>query len=393
MPMTFGPLNQNGGERRLNVLITRARRRLEVHANFTADDLDTERTDARGIEALKAFLRYAETGILDVPKTSGEEPGSPFEEAVAESLNELGHTVRHQIGSAGFFVDLGVVDPQRPGRYLLGIECDGATYHSARSARDRDRLRQAVLEARGWTIHRIWSTDWFRNSRREIERVDGAIKRAAQAQTAVVQPKPPAEPPLERADVDEATPFRGDRGSQPYRVASLNAQIHLLGFDGVDDGTLIQWILEVVQVESPVHVEETAFRIASAAGHQRTGKRIRSRVRKAAQRLSKGGRLRMVGNFLWRVDHERMEFFRRRDDLPGRMRKPDVIAPEEIGAALRYAVQTSFGIGANDAVVEASRLLGFKRVGPDIKATFAGVLDDLVERGVFEKRGEQLHSR
>ena len=308
MPMTFGPLNQDGGERRLNVLITRARRRLEVHANFTADDLDTERTDARGIEVLKTFLRYAETGILDVPKASGEEAGSPFEEAVAESLSKLGHTVRHQIGSAGFFVDLGVVDPLRPGRYLLGIECDGATYHSARSARDRDRLRQDVLEARSWTIHRIWSTDWFRNPRRELERVDGAIKRAAQAQTAVVPPKAPPEPPLERADVGEATPLQGNRGSQPYRVASLNVQMHLLGLDNVDDGTVIRWILEVVRVESPVHVEETAFRIANAVGHQRTGKRIRARVRRTAQRLSKGGRLRMAGGFLWRVDHAEMEF-------------------------------------------------------------------------------------
>ena len=140
MPMNFGPLNQDGGERRLNVLITRARQRLEVYANFMADDLDLARTSARGVAALKTFLQYAETGILDVPKASGQDADSPFEEAVADELRARGHTLDHQVGSAGFFIDLAVVDPRRPGRYLLGIECDGATYHSARSARDRDRL-------------------------------------------------------------------------------------------------------------------------------------------------------------------------------------------------------------------------------------------------------------
>ena len=183
MPMNFGPLNQEGGERRLNVLITRARRRHEVHANFVADDLDLDRTNARGVEALKTFLKYAETGLLDVPKASGQEADSPFEEAVADALRARGHTVAHQVGSAGFFIDLAVVDARQRGRYLLGIECDGATYHSARSARDRDRLRQQVLEGLGWTIHRIWSTDWFMHRKRELERVEEAIRRATSTAT------------------------------------------------------------------------------------------------------------------------------------------------------------------------------------------------------------------
>ena len=174
MSMNFGPLNQDGGERRLNVLITRARRRLEVHANFVAGDLDLSRTGARGVEALKTFLKYAETGVLDVPRATGQEADSPFEEAVAETLRARDHDIHHQVGSAGFFIDLAVVDPRQPGRYLLGIECDGASYHSARSARDRDRLRQQVLEGLGWTIHRIWSTDWFKYPRRELEKDPGS---------------------------------------------------------------------------------------------------------------------------------------------------------------------------------------------------------------------------
>ena len=145
LPMNFGPLNRDGGERRLNVLITRARRRCAVYCNFQGADLDLRRSRARGVEALKTFLEYAEKGIIDIPRATGREADSPFEEAVAARLRKLDLDVDHQVGSAGFFIDLAVRDPLRPGRYVLGIECDGAAYHSARSARDRDRLPQQVL--------------------------------------------------------------------------------------------------------------------------------------------------------------------------------------------------------------------------------------------------------
>src|SRR5690606_20332667 len=139
--------------------------------NITADDIDLNRTQSRGVQSLKVFLKYAESGILGVPKATGKPFGSPFEESVHDALTKLGYEVKGQVGSGGFFIDLAVVDPDVPGRYLLGIECDGATYHSARSARDRDRLRQEVLEGLGWRIYRIWSTDWFRHPKRELERV------------------------------------------------------------------------------------------------------------------------------------------------------------------------------------------------------------------------------
>jgi len=154
--MNFGPLNKQGGERRLNVLITRARKRCEIFTNITSDDIDLRRTQSRGVQVLKKYLKYAQSGQLDIPMASDREADSPFEIAVAKKLRERGYDITHQIGTGGYFIDLAVVDNQKPGRYLLGIECDGAMYHSARSARDRDRLRQEVLENLGWQIHRIW---------------------------------------------------------------------------------------------------------------------------------------------------------------------------------------------------------------------------------------------
>jgi very-short-patch-repair endonuclease len=163
MAMNFGPLSLEGGERRLNVLISRARERCEVFSSITADDIDLQRAKSRGAAAFKTFLRYAATGVLGIERPKGEDDDydSDFERQVALALKGHGYEIHHQVGTAGFIIDLAVVDSVRPGRYLLGIECDGATYHSSRSARDRDRLRENVLKDRGWRIHRVWSTDWF----------------------------------------------------------------------------------------------------------------------------------------------------------------------------------------------------------------------------------------
>src|SRR5215471_9051688 len=177
----FGPVNRAGGERRLNVLITRAKLGMEVFSNFCADELELEASASHGVRALKHFLKYAETGELEIPRETGREADSPFELEVMLALRERGYQLEPQVGTAGYFIDIGVKDSEYPGRYVLAIECDGASYHSARSARDRDRLRQGVLEGLGWRFHRIWSTDWFRNPGKETDRAVTAIKGARQA--------------------------------------------------------------------------------------------------------------------------------------------------------------------------------------------------------------------
>ena len=178
MAMRFGPLSADGGERRLNVLISRAKRRCEVYASITDDDIDLERGKGKGVVAFKLFLHYARTGKLGLSERTGRDMDSVFEEQVADALQARGYQVHPQVGLAGFFIDLAIADAERPGRYILGIECDGVAYHDARSARDRDRLRQAVLEDHGWIIHRIWSSDWFQRPKAELEKVIAAIERA-----------------------------------------------------------------------------------------------------------------------------------------------------------------------------------------------------------------------
>jgi very-short-patch-repair endonuclease len=171
LAQNFGPINASGGERRLNVLFTRAKFRLDVFCSFDPTMLRVNESSPRGLGVLRDYLRFAQEKNLETGRFTAREPGSDFEIEVSRALRAHGYDVHPQVGVAGYYLDLAVVDPNRPGRYVLAIECDGATYHSARSTRDRDRLRQEVLEHLGWQVHRIWSTDWFRDPRGETARL------------------------------------------------------------------------------------------------------------------------------------------------------------------------------------------------------------------------------
>lgn len=179
MHQRFGPVNKAGGWRRLNVLFTRARKRIHLVTSMVHSDvqLDTKQAES-GRTFLRKYLQYAETGHLPDSGTAGFKgtPDSGFEESVARSLLGLGYEFHYQVGVQGFFIDIGVVHPDQPGQYLCGIECDGAAYHSHPIARDRDRIRQEILENRGWKIFRIWSTDWYRNRKLEIERLHAFLR-------------------------------------------------------------------------------------------------------------------------------------------------------------------------------------------------------------------------
>jgi len=172
----FGPINGPNGWRRLNVLFTRAKKRMEVFSSMKHEDIMIG-PGAEGRIALRKFLKYAESGMLpDLGHTTERGPDSDFEVAVAKVINNIGFETELQVGVSGYFIDIGVYHPNRPGEFILGVECDGATYHSSKSARDRDRLREEVLVRRGWNIHRIWSTDWFKCRPDEIERLKNRLQ-------------------------------------------------------------------------------------------------------------------------------------------------------------------------------------------------------------------------
>jgi very-short-patch-repair endonuclease len=389
--MSFGPLNLDGGERRLNVLITRAKQRCEVFSNFTADDLDLARSKARGVAALKSFLYYAQHGRLNVPQASSEEAESPFEERVRRALTGLGYTVRPQVGSEGFYLDLAIADPEQPGRYLLGIEGDGAMYDSARSARDRDRLRQQVLQNVGWTLHRIWSTDWFRDPARELQRVEAAIRQAGNPaplaeEEGEAAPDPPGPAPellREEGAVAVGPPL------PPYVLAQLPAAVAAKELHQHNLNQLAVWVTEIVRVEGPVHLSEVARRLAEAAGASRIGNRIREALEKAVRLAGFKGAVRQEGEFLWPATLRQPEL-RDRSNLPAASRKLALVAPEELALAVQQVVSRSFAIERSEVPAGVVRLLGFGRLSEEMRGVVDAVVGELVERGVLVESGGKV---
>jgi very-short-patch-repair endonuclease len=276
MSVNFGPVSADGGERRLNVLISRARQRCIVFSSIGAGDIHVDAAP-RGTRMLREFLHFAETGKIAAGDVTGGEADSPFEEAVARVIRSNGYDVVPQVGVSGFRIDLGVIDPSQPGRFVIGVECDGATYHSARSARDRDRLRHEVLVRLGWRLHRIWSTDWFRNPQREIARLLAAIEHACASAPPLATPALPPSPVAE--EIPEPAPVGPRvvaRELPAYDECRPPAPTHrdLLTLKPFEMAALTAF---VVKEEGPIHAEEVARRIREAFGLQRTGNRILSK--------------------------------------------------------------------------------------------------------------------
>jgi very-short-patch-repair endonuclease len=171
MKQRFGPINGKQGHRRLNVLFSRARIRMCIFASFGSADVKPAEGSHQGVQVLKRYLEYAETRGRAAVQTVGGEPDSDFEIEVAGRLRNSGYAVVYQVGVSGYKIDLGVRHPDHPEMFLAGVECDGARYHSSTSARDRDRLREEVLQGLGWDLVRVWSTDWFDNPALETEKL------------------------------------------------------------------------------------------------------------------------------------------------------------------------------------------------------------------------------
>ena len=209
--MGFGPLNKAGGERRLNVAVTRAREQLVVFSTLEPEHIADDAA-ALGVRHLAELLRYARDGVRDGGDRAARPPATPLTRAIGEALTARGWTVHHQIGCAGYRLDLAVVDPDDPGRYVLGIEADGPAYARARTARDRDRLRALVLHNLGWKLHRIWSLDWWHDADKESQRVHNAVIAAIAAARAARSPRKgttapvakPAAPPIVAPPPDPA---------------------------------------------------------------------------------------------------------------------------------------------------------------------------------------------
>ena len=342
--LNFGPLNLSGGERRLNVAVTRARERLVVFGSVRAEQLDLSRTGAVGVRHLKQFLSFAEHGARSFATATRGSLGdheSPFEAEVAERLRRLGWTAHPQVGVSGFRVDLGIVDPDAAGSYLAGVECDGATYHRGATARDRDRLRQHVLENLGWRILRIWSTDWWTNAAREAHRLHGQLgealetardKRAARSESPRVSPDMGDLPVYGTGAPGDGGTVLPSQGADPMpRDEAGQAAEPALFYDPAYQDRLGALVVGLLREQGPLREDRLVQAVARLHGFGRAGREIRDRVM-ASLPGTTAFTTEDIGRFVWPlgVDPACWDAFRApatgRTADPAEMPMPELIA-------------------------------------------------------------------
>ena len=397
LAMNFGPLNNRGGERRLNVAVTRARERVILVSSIRGADIDVARTQSEGVRLLKHYLDYAERGVdaLDAVCTTDADAefGSVFEEQVAHVLESMGYRIERQVGCSGYRIDLAVVHPARPGQFALGIECDGATYHSAATARERDRLREQVLNQLGWTLYRIWSTDWFRGRSREVEKLRAAVEAAIAAPSGMRVPEAvvvgvESESPLGPAPAVDKDTGANDGDcycalASPYAEYPPPRQISEFYLAQL---AVKRVLIGVVEAEGPLRIDVATRRVASGWGIARCGHKVQAVVAAAVDAAVREGSIATRAGFLYSVSGETIRV--RRNTPAGPIRKATEIAPEEIAEAARLVLQDQIKLSTDDLIVATARVLGFERTGSEVRDAVVVGIDCLVESGAAaEKTG------
>lgn len=380
--LNFGPLNRTGGERRLNVAITRARRRVEIVSSITASDFTGQSTSA-GVTHLRRYLDFAEHGIAALSLEVGEgdrDMESPFEEEVARVLRRWGYDVVPQVGQAGYRIDLGVRDPEKPGSFLLGIECDGARYHSSKVARDRDRLRHEQLENLGWNLHHIWGTAWYRERRHAEEELRRALDDAPHR--ARRTPQAPIALPV-TAKLAPTTADGPASWTVPYEAARLD-----LATQGMEMSSLtarpmlLEAVAEVVLDEAPVHKEIVLRRIREAWGVGRSGAVIQNSFDSVLRESIDNGVLSMdEAGFLFISDLPRTTVRVPAPGIPESMRKVEHVPMAELELALLEVVYNAKSLTYEELYRVTARVFGWNRTGDVITLRLREALNRLASKG------------
>ena len=411
--MNFGPLNAEGGHRRLNVAISRAREAVVIYATLMPEQIDLAKVRAAGVRDLKHYLEFALKGpraLVEQISPTGLEPDSPFEVAVIRMLRDRGWTVHPQVGCSNYRIDIGVVDPRAPGRYLVGIECDGRSYHSGATARDRDRLRQHVLKGLGWRIHRIWSTDWWMNPEGQIEAVSAWLSavleedeggKADGSQAAEAETKAAAdadEPNLEvKPDLRAAETAAGPRhaptvAAQPLRTfepATLPSGDPVQFYEFRSSRQLADHLRLAIDAEGPVMDAVLFRRVARAWGLERTGHRIVERLRRLMPPDIRQTTDR-AGTFYWPQGCEPATWIdcRVATTTESSRRHVDEVSIEEISALLLHVLRYSGASPRADAARSVCRLLGMARTPAESEARVGMAIDRLLAmKAVYEVDG------
>ncbi len=386
--LNFGPLNRDGGWRRLNVAVSRARYEMKVFSTLRAEQIDLNRTSAEGVAGLKAFLEYAEKGrgSLYYEAEKRTDTSDALTQTIAAELTKRGYAVKTNIGCSGYKIDIGVVDNSCPDRYILGVLCDGNNNKSARTARDRVMTQTSVLHMLGWRLHHVWAMDWWENPARTIDTLVEAIDAAASGKAE------PISAPIEEPATDEEPPIaaqptpEADDYTRQYQVCGLEPEPISPDdlVSGMYDHNARNRISAVVASEAPISKRLLCKRVLNSFGIARMGTRLAVYMDRM---LSESG-LPVTGSdspFYWHKDTnpEAYDVYRPVSD-----REAIDIAPEEISVALCHILDEQGSLPEEDLMREVANSFNYSRLGDKVIASISRAIDySLVRRRIVRHEG------
>jgi hypothetical protein len=392
--MNFGPLNRRGGERRLNVAITRAKGRLYVVSTLRADQIDLSRTSARGVQDLRAFLDFAARGpaALDQRATGAAEANGALQARVRAGLEARGWRVREGVGVAGLRVPIAVLDPSDPERYLAGVLDDGPGWHRSEVAQERDRQRELVLGGLGWRFVRTWSHELLMEPEAELDRLHAALLRVKAEPAEAPAPPPPPKAAPKPAPPPPTASVPSPPGVGPWVEPAVDPAPPGLSLTAPEAGPHLQRQLQqLVAAAGPLTEDDLARRIIAAWGLSRLTVKprqiIEDNVRQANLHVEQGS--------VWRDAAQAASWtgWRSSDPEQPAPREPGEIPLRERRNALLHLLGQGLDLRTEDLCRAAARVFGFALLGKQVRTALEEGIDALVEAGLAEREGDRVRAR
>jgi len=395
--LNFGPLNREGGWRRLNVAVSRARYEMKVFSTLRSDQIDLARTSAEGVAGLKAFLEYAEKGknVVAVSSQGIKTKNKSLVDVIANRIRENNYEVHTNIGCSGYRVDIGIVNPENISEYILGILCDGANYKAAKTVRDREVIQQDVLKLLGWKIHRVWTMDWLENEDKVISDIISAIKTTPVSHEKVVEKV--VEPILESEHVVKNGFVPGNLVEDTKKYVT-DYKVTPLKFSGViaEEFTLPNWeglimrqITEVMDCEAPISRDQLCKRVLSMWGISRVGSRIDYHFSRLFSRMNLKSTGEGIVRYYWREDQDPETHLNYRVFIANAAD----ISPEEISVAVKEVLESQISLSVDDLVRETAKLFGFSRLGSVVEPAMRRGIVKAIQRGFAKEENGRVMVR
>lgn len=386
MYMRFGPLGNQGGERRLNVAITRAKYNIKFVGSILPEDIDLSKTRSEGVRMLRAYIAFAMQGgaaLSRAEKRAGLYDVDTFSEQVGKFLASRGCTVRMNVGNSDYTIDIAVEHPKKPGHYIAGIECDGNSYYMARTVRDREHLRTAVLEQMGWKMYRVWSTEWIRNPEAEKERLMAFVQNALLHYGENLQEAQPsndaaAEEGVETEVVKTSGAAKPRNTTNPYNLPLYkegkwwDSPTHR-GTDNLSN--IADMVHAVVKVEQPMHMELLYKRVGQGFTAGKATQAVRYTIDQAIRERMQGEVV-IKDQFIQLANLTAVPV--RRSHLGSPDRTIEYISIPEIAGAMEKILVGAYGMERSVLCAEAAKVFGFERTGAKIKQRTNEAVDYLI---------------